>query len=150
MVKRVALAIVAVYLAWSVMDFVIHGVILSSAYAETARLWRPMEEMKMGLMYVVTLIAASAFVGLYAWLIRPKSLAAGLKLGLVYGVATSVGMGYGSYAVMPIPYHLALAWFLGGLSEALVAGLLVGLIVKSNDGTGSTSVSGTVDCPRAA
>jgi len=34
--KRVILAIVAVIVAWSVIDFVIHGMILRSSYAATA------------------------------------------------------------------------------------------------------------------
>ena len=37
-------------------------------------------------------------------------------------------MGLGTYAVMPIPGSLAWAWFLGTVVEAVVAGMLVGLI----------------------
>ena len=44
--KKVILAILAVFIAWSVMDFLIHGVILHASYAATASLWRPMSEMK--------------------------------------------------------------------------------------------------------
>jgi len=64
--KRFVLAVLAVFAAWSALDFLIHGMILRSAYEATAALWRPMGEMKMGLMYVVGVIAAAAFVGLYA------------------------------------------------------------------------------------
>jgi hypothetical protein len=61
MVKKILIAGVVVFIAWSVVDFIVHGWILQGAYAATARLWRPMAEMKMGLMYFTTLISALAF-----------------------------------------------------------------------------------------
>ena len=130
MLKRTLLAIVAVFVAWSVLDFVIHGVFLKSAYEATAQLWRPMAEMKMGLLRVVTFIAAISFVLIYAWLINMKSLSRGLLYGLLYGLGTGVPMAYGSYAVMSITYQIALVWFLGQLAECALAGLLVGAIIK--------------------
>jgi len=130
MLKRTLLAIVAVFVAWSVLDFVIHRVFLSSAYEATAQLWRPMAEMKMGLLWVVTFIAALFFVLIYAWLITRKSLSRGLLYGLLYGLGAGVAMGYGSYAVMPITYQIALVWFLGQLVESALAGIIVGAIIK--------------------
>jgi hypothetical protein len=41
-----------------------------------------------------------------------------------------MGMGYGTYSVMPIPYSLALGWFWGTVVETTLAGVLLGLIVK--------------------
>jgi hypothetical protein len=128
--KRQLLAVVAVFVAWSVMDFVIHGMILASAYTMTPQLWRPMEEMKMGVMYFTLLVAAIAFVGIYAWFISNKSVKTGALYGLVFGIGTGMSMGYGSYSVMPIPYTIAFGWFLGSVAEAVVAGLITGLIVK--------------------
>jgi len=39
----------------------------------------------MGLMAAAALIGALTFAAVYAWLVSPKSLAAGLKYGLVWG-----------------------------------------------------------------
>lgn len=128
--KRQLLAVLAVFVAWSLMDFVIHGIILASAYASSSQLWRPMIEMKMGLMYTTTLIAAAVFVGIYAWFITDKSVKTAVRYGLVFGIGSGVSMGYGSYSVMPIPYTIAFGWFLGSLAEAVVAGWITGLIVK--------------------
>jgi len=130
MVLRVVLAIIVVFVAWAVLDFIIHGVILQSTYAATAELWRPVAEMKMGLAYLVTLVASACFVGIYALLVQPKSIGKGLTYALLFGVATGAGMGFGSYCYMPIPFYLAGTWFLATLVESLVAGLLAGLIVK--------------------
>lgn len=130
MVKRSVLAIVTVFVVCQVLDFVIHSLLLQGTYAQTAELWRPMAEMKMGLMFVVGFIASVCFVFLYALLIRPKTVMAGLKYGLIFGLGTGISMGYGSYSYMPIPYHLALSWFLSTLVKTVVAGVIVGAIVK--------------------
>jgi hypothetical protein len=121
--------------AWTALDFVIHGVILAKAYKDTAQLWRPMEQMKMGLMRVVTLIAATVFNCLYGFFVGNKSLSRGVGFGLVYGIGAGISMGYGSYAVMPITYPIAITWFLGTLVEATVAGLLAGLIIRESGPT---------------
>jgi hypothetical protein len=130
MLKRILLAAVAIFVAWEVLDFVIHGVVLREAYAATPGVWRPMAEIKMGLMYVVGAIAAFCFAGIYGWLVRPKSLRAAINFGMLFGIGAGVSMGYGSFAVMPIPYVMAVTWFVGTLVQALVAAVLVGLIVR--------------------
>jgi hypothetical protein len=119
------------FILWSVLDFIIHGLILKSAYASTASLWRPMAEMKMGLMYVTVLITALAFSANYAYLVAKKSLMVGLTYGLLHGIAVGVGMGYGTYSMMPIPYCMALTWFLGTVIEGVLGGLLLGAIIKN-------------------
>ncbi len=128
--KRIVIGILAVFVAWQVLDFVLHGLVLASTYRETAELWRPVVEMKMGLMRVVGLVASVCFVCLYAWLVRPKSWATGLSYGLILGAANGFSMGFGTYSVMPLPESLAVAWCIGAIVETAVAGLLVGWIVK--------------------
>ncbi|MBX7151998.1 hypothetical protein K1X84_10185 [bacterium] len=129
MVKMI-IAVVAVFIAWSALDFVIHGVILQSAYASMPQLWRPMEEMKMGLMYFVTFLNAVIFTMIYSKFITQKTLANALSFSIMYGLAAGLSMGYGTYSVQPIPYTMALTWFLGTLVEMAVAGAIVGLVIK--------------------
>ena len=129
MIKKIGMAIVSVFVLWSVLDFVIHGIILFDAYNATAELWRPMEEMKMGLMYIVGFIAAIVFVLIYALFFKEKNIKIALKYGLLFGVFTGISMGYGTYSVMPIPYSMALTWFLGAVIEVTLGGLIIGLII---------------------
>jgi hypothetical protein len=139
--KRVILAVLAVFVAWQVLDFVIHGLILMGAYQESAQanagLWRPMNEMKFSLMRLVALVAATTFVVIYAGFIHEKSVANGLKYGLIFGVGAGVSMGLGTYSVMPIPAVVALGWLVGAVVESAVGGLLVGWIVKGSPSTAS-------------
>ena len=128
--KRTILAVVAVFLAWSLLDIVIHQLILMGEYGATAHLWRPPDEIMIELIYLVTLISAVVFVSIYKFLICRKELGRAVQYGLLFGVAIGIGMGYGSFAVMPFTHTIALVWFLGTVVQGGVAGALLGLIVK--------------------
>ncbi len=133
MLKQTIWAVIAVFIAWSILDFLIHGVLLKSTYQETANLWRPEDEMNMPLMSIVTLVFSICFVTIYSYLIEPKSLSLGIKYGFILGIATGVSMGFGSYCYMPIPLSLAFSWFLASLVEITLAGIVVGLMVRTSD-----------------
>jgi hypothetical protein len=130
MIKRAVLAILVVFILWTMLDFVIHDVILGSAYQATAALWRPMEEMKMWLVYFSVLISSIVFVFIYARYFAKKGIGTGIQYGLLYGLAAGISMGYGTYAVMPIPYYMALTWFLGTVVETTLGGILTATIIK--------------------
>jgi hypothetical protein len=89
-----------------------------------------MEEMKMGLIYFTVVVSSIVFVLIYARFFAEKGISTGLIYGILFGVGAGVPMGYGTYAVMPIPYEMALVWFLGSVVEGTLAGVLVGLIVR--------------------
>lgn len=129
MALRVILAIVVVFVVWSALDFVIHGVLLSPTYEATAELWRPREEMKMGWMYGATAMGAVCFTAIYAFLIRTGSVAKGVAYGLLFGIGTGVPMALATYSTMPIPPRMAVGWLLGAVVEAMIAGLLIALII---------------------
>jgi hypothetical protein len=131
MAKRTIIAVMAVFLAWSILDFFVHGLILRPTYEATANLWRPMAEMKMALMYFVTLVFSICFVTIYRLMVEPKTLQSGIKFGVLFGLATGISMGFGSYSYMPIPLSLAWSWFFGSWIEAITAGVIVGAIVRS-------------------
>ena len=132
MLKQTIWAVIAVFFVWSVLDFLIHGIFLKSTYQETANLWRPEDEMNMPLMSIVTLIFSICFVAIYSYLIEPKSLSLGIKYGLILGIAMGISMGFGSYSYMPIPLGLAFSWFIGSFIEITLAGIIVGLMVRTN------------------
>jgi len=130
MLKKFILGIIAVFVAIQIMNFLLHGLILSGIYMSTASIWRPDMQRLMWVMYVSTFISTIAFVYIYYKLIGNKSTFRGLWYGLSYGIAVGVGMGYSTYAMFPIPYVLAVSWFIGCIVEYGVAGLIAGLIIK--------------------
>ena len=52
--KKLLLTILAVFITWVVMDMVIHGLLLGKSYMATADLWRPMDDMKRGIIWAAT------------------------------------------------------------------------------------------------
>jgi hypothetical protein len=81
-------------------------------------------------MYLSVVISAVTFTLIYSLLVAKKRLAAGVTYGLLFGVATGVSMGFGSYAVMPISIFMASTWFLGSVIEAAVGGVIVGWMIR--------------------
>lgn len=131
MMKKMIYAIVAVFITFSIVGFIVHGLILAPAYQATASLWRPMAEMKMGLIYFVYLLTAFVFVFIYSRFVGEKNTKNALLYGVLFGFGAGVSMGYGTFSSMPIPYFMALTWFLGNVVEYTIAGWLVGMIVKN-------------------
>ena len=84
----------------------------------------------MGLLRFTVLVSSLTFAAMYGLFVSDKGLGRGIKFGLLFGIGAGTSMGYGTYSFMPIPYTMALVWFLGTLVEATVGGLLVGAIVK--------------------
>ena len=130
MFKKYLLAVIVVFIAFCIIDWFVNSLILMDYYTQTASLWRPLAQMKWAVMYIMSFLVTASFVYIYWKMIGNKSVFTGLKYGAVWGFASGLGMGYGMYAMMPIPYFLAFGWFISGWIEYTIAGYLTGLIVR--------------------
>jgi hypothetical protein len=128
MFKQTLVATVAVYILWSIIDFLVHGILLQSAYQETLHLWRSEDQMHALLMSGVTLFFGFSVVLTYGCFVAPKSVQTGLKFGAALGVGALTGLG--SFSYMPIPLQLAAAWFAVNFVKLTLAGMIAGLLVK--------------------
>lgn len=126
--KKVLLGCVAVFITLEVLDYLIHGVLLASAYASTASLWRADMNSKMWIMWVVTFIGSYFFAFIFSKGYENKGIAEGLRYGFYIGVWMSIGFAYGTYAMIAIPYSLALQWFICGVIEYMIAGVVLALV----------------------
>ena len=130
MAKKLILTIILIFISWLTLDFYLHSILLRSIYESTANLWRPDDQMNIPLIYMVTLVLILCFVLIYALLINPKSILAGIKYGVILGIITGTASGFGTYLHMPVPLKLAIIWFFGGLVKAITAGFILGIIIK--------------------
>ena len=130
MFKQNLLATIAVFITWTIIDFLTHGRLLMEAYEATAHLWRSEQDMNPVLMSGVTLIYSFCFVALYQYFVNPKSLSTGLKFGALFGLAAGGVGGIGSYVYLPISLQLAGSWLAISLVELTAAGAIVGYLVK--------------------
>lgn len=126
---RLLISGLIILLVWTGLDVLLHRLALRQLYEENATLWRPFDQMNIILIYVVTFILIGTFVGTYWLLVRPKSLAAGIRLGAFIGLALGTSAGFGSYIHMPIPLALAWGWLIGGLLKGIAAGAIVGALI---------------------
>ncbi len=130
--KRWLLASVAVLVVVAVLEFLIHGVLLSDVYRQTASVWRSGAEMQkmMWIFWVGMLVFAPFFALIYVkgYEKGKPGLGQGFRYGLYVGVMLSVMHSFGWYVILPIPLALAFYWFLGILVEFIAAGVAAGLV----------------------
>ena len=131
-IKRWLLASVAVFVVMGALEFLIHGVLLSDMYRQTASVWRSEAEMQqmMWVFWAGILVFAPFFALIYVkgYEKGKPGLGQGFHYGLYVGVMLSVMNSFGWYVLLPIPLALAFCWFLTILVEFTVAGMAAGLI----------------------
>jgi hypothetical protein len=126
--KKFWTGFVVVFVVLALVEFIVNTLLLSSAYEATANLWRPMAEMKIWLFYIVYLFIAFFFTLIFSKGYEGKGAIEGLRYGFYVGMLMAVPMAYGSYASMPMPYSLALQWFIYGLIEYIILGVVLALV----------------------
>ncbi len=126
--KKVLIGAAAVFITISVLDYLIHGVLLASAYKETAGIWRPDMESKMWIFSLVSLIGSFFFSLIFSKGYEGKGIMEGVRYGAYIGIWMSTGMAYGTYGMIAIPYTMALQWFLYGIVEWIACGVVLSLV----------------------
>jgi hypothetical protein len=119
-----------------IFSFIEHGVLLKSTYqsAEVMRFMRPEAEM-MGMMwiyYVVYIIISFFFTLIFSKGYEGKGVGEGLRYGFYVGCLMATPMAYSSYTMLPMPYSLALTWFVCGIIEYLIYGAIVAMVFGSS------------------
>lgn len=132
--KKFVLAFILVFILVEITNYIIHMAILGPVYAsdEVKVLFRPQEEMmgKMWIMYILDVIWSFFFVFFFVKGYENKGIFEGLRFGLYIALFFYLVSVYGQYTVYPIPYYLALQWFLYGLVQALILGAAAALVYK--------------------
>ena len=132
--NRVGITAVAVFAVMFVYEWLVHSVLLSNIYATTPQLWRPKTEICHHFHFM---IAGYVFYALFFTVIFSKgfekskpSLEQGYRFGMLMGLLLGPISGFGWYAIMPISFNLAVAWFAACFIENLLLGLTAGLVYK--------------------
>ena len=137
--KKLLLGFVAVFITFEVLEFLIHGVILSATYQSLSSLWRPDMNSKMWIIHLTTVISAFFFTFIFSKGYEGKGVAEGGRYGFYIGFWLSTLMAYATYAMIAIPYSLAVQWFIYGLIEYTVAGVVLALVFASQTKGGKTA-----------
>lgn len=130
-VPRLFLAIVAGFVFIFASDFLIHAIWLAPDYKATAELWRPDAEMQQRFAWMILgqLLAATAVAVIWTMGFAGRSIGTGATVGLFMGIAMQV-WAIALFVVAPLPAAIAGKWFLSGLLQATLLGILVAAIYK--------------------
>lgn len=135
--KKFLTAFVVVFVLLEITNYLIHGVILSSTYAEEGvkQVFRSMEEMqsKMWIIWLTDLIWSFFFTFIFVKGHENKGIMEGVKYGVYIGLFYSLVMAYQSYALYPIPYSLTFKWFAFGFIQSVILGVVVAMIYKPKE-----------------
>jgi len=130
MSKNVWIGAGVVFVLLVVLGMVIHGMILGPTYATMEGMFRPEADMKMWIIFIVDAVVAFFFTLVFSKGYENKGIAEGVRYGLYIGLMFGISMGYGTYASMPIPYSLALQWFLYSIVQYIICGVALAFVFK--------------------
>jgi hypothetical protein len=128
MAKKLWLGFIAVFITAEILGFIVDWVLLRSTYESLNNLWRPDMNSLMWIYHVIMLVGAFFFTFIFSKGYEGKGVAEGVRYGLYIGIWMSIGMAYGTYAMIAIPYSLALQWFIYGVIEYVIMGIVVSLV----------------------
>ncbi|MEJ2193986.1 MAG: hypothetical protein P8X73_03895 [Ignavibacteriaceae bacterium] len=142
-VKKFWIAVIVVFILSEVTGFLIHGVMLSSTYESEGikEIFRSMEEMnsKMWIMWITDLVWSFFFTFIFVKGYENKGLLEGLKYGIYIGLFIPFVFAYQSYVIYPVPYPLTFQWFLYGVIQCVIYGLVAAAIYKPKEVSSSKS-----------
>ena len=131
--KRFTLAWIASMLLLTVTDFLVHGVVLMSAYEAHWDFGRSPEEMPF-LPCIMKLVLWSLLtVWIYTFGIHPgrPGWLQGATYGFLMGLFFWVPYALANYSVLPIPTFFIGAWIGLGTIQMTLIGLVIGLIYRT-------------------
>ena len=126
--KRVWLGFIAVFITGEILDFIVHGLLLGPTYQSLQGIFRADMMSKMYIFHIIGLIGAFFFAFIFSKGYEGKGVGEGIRYGVYIGIWMSAGMAYGTYGMIAIPYSLALQWFIYGVVEYLIMGVVLALV----------------------
>ena len=128
MSKKFWIAFIVIFVAFSLMEFIVNMWLMSGVFQQTAALWRPMGQMKIWIFYVDYLFLAFFLTLIFKKWYTGKGIVEGIQFGVYTGFLIALPAAYGMYASMPVPYYFGLQWFIYGFIEYVICGILLSLI----------------------
>ncbi len=131
-ITRLLLAIVAGAIFIFASDAIVHSIWLLPDYTATKEIWRSDAEMTARLPWMLgaQLVCALAFTMVWALGFAGRSLGTGVLFGFWMGVFQGV-WALMNFVVLPMPGALASKWFVAGILQSILLGLIVAAIYRS-------------------
>jgi len=128
--KRFIWASIAVFVAFEISSAIIHSGILAKTYQALGPIWRPDMMSLMWIYHVGSLVLAFLFTYIFIKGYENKGIAEGVRYGIVMGLFANIPYAFYDYAMFPLPLSLCLQWFVYGMIEFIIVGIIVAAIYK--------------------
>lgn len=132
--KKFLIAWLAVFVAWFLGSFVVHGVLLHSDYAALQNLFRPEAEAQK---YFPLMILAHVFLsGALTWIYSRGAeakpwLAQGVRFGIAIAFLTTIPMYIIYYVVQPMPVDTVVKQVIFDSALMVILGIVVAFMFRT-------------------
>lgn len=123
--RRFFAAVLAIFIFAVVWNGLVHMVILKEASLALEKVVRPAAERNMALGLLLTAGVATLFVYSYVSFVHTPGIKRALGHGVFFAAMAGMFVDLNQFFLYPIPGSLAAAWFLFGLIEFCVYGVIV-------------------------
>jgi len=130
--KKFWLSVLVTFVILLVLEKFLHSVILESFYKNNPQGLLPaaMSYSRMKWLIVGYLILAFLWVYFFNRFASKKDLLRGIHHGVSYMIFLHVPLSFVSYAVFNVSGYIYLFWLIGGIFEGVIAGALMGIIMR--------------------
>ena len=134
--KKLWIGFIVVYIVLALTNTLIHAVMLAPDYKVLADqgLMRGEEAGTIWIYFVTALFTAFFFTLIFSKGYRGNGIGEGVRYGIYVGLFLSVQMAYDSYASWPMPYTIALRWFLATVVQYVILGVIVASVYGKKSG----------------
>lgn len=131
-IKRYVLSVIVAFAFLFAFEYVWHTQVLMNDYEATRSLWRAEDQMFALFHWSLITQALTAMIISFIFTLNyeGKGILEGIRFGGIFGFLLGILM-FGMYPYMPIPFNLALMWFVGGLLQGLGIGIICSVCYKS-------------------
>jgi hypothetical protein len=136
MTKKFWMAFIAVFVTGVILNMIVYGLVLGSAFSSLP-VWRADMQSLQGIYIVIALVGSFFFTFIFSKGYEGKGIPEGIRYGLYIGIWLSVGMAYGTYGMVAVPYHLTLEWFILGVLTYIVMGIVASLVYGKKPAQGA-------------
>ncbi|TSA27504.1 MAG: hypothetical protein D4R68_05510 [Ignavibacteriales bacterium] len=132
--KKLIIAVLAVFVLLEVTGYLIHSVILASTYMQetVSKAFRPMAEMqaKMWRMWIADFVFSFFFVFIFTKGYQNKGIMEGVRYGVYIALFMNFMSAVAQNVIYPVPFSLALQWFIYGSIQMVLLGVVAAFIYK--------------------
>ncbi len=128
--KRYIIASIAILVTSVLSDYAIHEMILHEAYETLENVLRPDLMSKWWVLLITSIIFSFVFVYIFTKGYENKGITEGIRYGIIIGFLMNAVGTFSEYAVFPIPLSLAVQWFVYGMIQFSIYGIIAAVIYK--------------------